>query len=189
MTIPEHLLATKRLIFRELLESDWKGVHEYASQEEVCRYQPWGPNTVEDTREFINEVLTDNKKNPRTRYMLALVNKIDGRLAGAAELTIHDFHHRNGEIGYIIHPDYWGKGMATEAAKQIISIGFNHFNLHRIQATCDPNNKASYKVLEKIGMKKEGVLRENLLIKSGWRDSAVFSVLKSEYEFDFDSSL
>jgi [ribosomal protein S5]-alanine N-acetyltransferase len=181
MTIPDHLLATERLKFRELMESDWKGVHDYASQEAVCKYQPWGPNTIEDTKAFVNEVVTDHNKNPRTRYMLALVSKNDGRLIGAAEMNIRDFHHRNGEIGYIIHPDYWGKGMATEAAEKMISIGFNHFNLHRIQATCDPDNIASYKVLEKIGMKKEGILRENLLLKSGWRDSAVFSVLKSEY--------
>ncbi len=178
MMIPDHLLQTERLVFRELVESDWRMVHDYASLEVVCRYQPWGPNTVEETKTFVSEVLTDHKKNPRTRFMFAVVSKEDDRLIGAIELKIGDF--QNGEIGYIIHPDYWGRGIATEAAKQMVNIGFEHFRLHRIQATCDPNNIASSKVLEKIGMSKEGILRENILIKSGWRDSAVYSVLETE---------
>ncbi|KSU62720.1 acetyltransferase [[Bacillus] enclensis] len=178
MMIPNHKFSTGRLIFRELVESDWRMIHDYASQEVVCRYQPWGPNTVEETKTFVSEVLTDHKKNPRTRFMFAVVSKEDDRLIGAVELKIGDF--QNGEIGYIIHPDYWGRGIATEAAKQVVNIGFEHFRLHRIQATCDPNNIASSKVLEKIGMRKEGILRENLLIKSGWRDSAVYSVLETE---------
>jgi [ribosomal protein S5]-alanine N-acetyltransferase len=80
-----------------------------------------------------------------------------------------------------VHPELWGKGVASEAAKLMINIGFTYFHLHRIQATCDPDNIASSRVLEKVGMKKEGVLRENIMIKSGWRDSAIYSVLEGEY--------
>ncbi|MBH9965237.1 GNAT family N-acetyltransferase [Bacillus enclensis] len=180
--IPDHLLQTERLVFRELVESDWRMVHDYVSLEVVCRYQPWGPNTVEETKTYVSEVLADNKKNPRTRFMFAVVGKDDDRLIGAVELKICDSYHKCGEIGYIFHPDYWGIGIATEAAEQVLNIGFEHFHLHRIQATCDPNNIASSKVLEKIGMRKEGILRENLLIKSGWRDSAVYSVLETEHK-------
>ncbi|WP_175989228.1 GNAT family N-acetyltransferase [Bacillus sp. Marseille-Q1617] len=180
MKIPEHLLSTERLRLREMIYSDWKAVHEYASLKSVCQYQPWGPNKIEDTKSFIKEVVADTAKVPRTRFMFAIVMKDKNRLIGAVELNIRDYHHRSGEIGYIVHPDLWGKGVATEAAKLLIEVGFKHFHLHRIQATCDPNNIASFKVLEKIGMKKEGVLRENLLINSGWRDSAIYSVLENE---------
>lgn len=181
MKIHEHLLSTERLRLREMKETDWEEVHDYASLEIVCQYQPWGPNSEEETKSFIRDVMIDTAKDPRTRYLFAIVMKDDNRLIGAAEFNIHDFQHNNGEIGYIVHPDLWGKGIASEAAKLMIEIGFKHFQMHRIQATCDPANIASSRVLEKIGMKKEGVLRENLLIKSGWRDSAVYSVLEIEY--------
>jgi [ribosomal protein S5]-alanine N-acetyltransferase len=182
MIIPEHLLSsTERLRLREMVGSDWKAVHEYASQEIVCQYQPWGPNTVEDTKVFINKVLADCKMEPRTRFMFAILMKENNRLIGAIELNIHNFHHKYGDIGYIVHPNYWGSGVASEAAQIVIELGFKHFQLHRIQATCDPNNKASARVLEKIGMIKEGVMRENLLLKNGWRDSAIYSVLENEF--------
>ncbi|MEL3971417.1 GNAT family protein [Rossellomorea oryzaecorticis] len=181
MKIPEHLLSIERLKLREMKESDWKEVHDYASLEIVCQYQPWGPNTIQDTRTFIEEVLADKKMQPRTRFMFAIVLLDDNRLIGAAELNIRDSQHKNGEIGYIVHPDLWGKGIASEAAKLMIQLGFTHFHLHRIQATCDPNNIASSRVLEKVGMKREGVLRESIMIKSGWRDTAIYSVLESEY--------
>lgn len=74
-----------------------------------------------------------------------------------------------------------GLGYATEAAKQLIAFGFNELNLHRIFATCDARNIASAKILEKAGMIKEGVIRENILIKEGWRDSLLFSILDREW--------
>ncbi|MEG9298453.1 GNAT family protein [Mangrovibacillus sp. Mu-81] len=182
MVIPERLLSTERLRLREMVERDWKEVHDYASQEIVCQYQPWGPNTVEDTKVFMKEVIADTMKEPRTRFMFAILMKEDNRLIGAIELNIQ-VHHKYGELGYIVHPEYWGRGVASEAARKVIELGFKHFQLHRIQATCDPNNIASSRVLVKIGMTKEGVIRENLLIKSGWRDSAMYSVLMDEYNY------
>jgi [ribosomal protein S5]-alanine N-acetyltransferase len=182
MVIPEHLLSTERLRLREMAGSDWKEVHAYASQDIVCQYQPWGPNKVEDTKMFVRDVIADTMKEPRTRFMFAILMIGDNRLIGAIELNIHDVHHKNGELGYIVHPEYWGKGVASEAAQKVIELGFKHFQLHRIQATCDPNNIASSRVLEKIGMTKEGVMRENLLLKSGWRDSAIYSVLENEFK-------
>ncbi|MCA1053732.1 GNAT family N-acetyltransferase [Rossellomorea aquimaris] len=179
MDIPEQSLGTERLKLREMVQSDWKDIHAYASREEVCQYQPWGPNTIEDTQTFLKEVLNDANNCPRTRYTLAIECKEEKRLIGAIELTMMN-QHRSGEIGYIVHPDYWGKGIATEAAKQMMIVAFQYFKLHRIQATCDPNNHASEQVLKKIGMKKEGIMRENMLIKNGWRDSAIYSILEDE---------
>jgi RimJ/RimL family protein N-acetyltransferase len=73
-------------------------------------------------------------------------------------------------------------GFATEVAKLLIEFGFRELNLHRIYATCDPRNIGSSKVLEKIGMSKEGRIREDLLIKDGWRDSLLFSILEQEWK-------
>lgn len=76
---------------------------------------------------------------------------------------------------------YWDKGNATEVAKLLVEFGFSTLNLHRIFATCDPRNLGSAKVLEKIGMTYEGRIRQNLLLKDGWRDSLLFSILKHEW--------
>jgi RimJ/RimL family protein N-acetyltransferase len=176
----EKLLTNERLFLREFKESDWEDVHKYASQEKVCQYQVWGPNTEEESQAFVKQVLVDTAKKPRTRYMFSIVLKGHERMIGAGEINIRDFNNKSGEIAYIVNPDYWGNGIATDVAKILIEFGFSNFNLHRIYTHCDPRNIGSKMVLEKIGMTQEGRLRENLLIKDGWRDSLLFSVLEQE---------
>ncbi|HBS43493.1 MAG TPA: GNAT family N-acetyltransferase, partial [Paenibacillus sp.] len=98
------------------------------------------------------------------------------------ELNIRDITNRKGEISYIINPYYWGQGIATEVAMLLIDFGFNILKLHRIFATCDPRNTGSSKVMTKVGMVMEGRIREDLLIKDGWRDSLLYSVLEHEWK-------
>ena len=102
-------------------------------------------------------------------------------MIGSGELNIRDIINRIGEIAYIVNPDYWGKGIATEAAKLLIEFGFKELNLHRNYAKCDTRNIGSDKVLGKIGMTMEGRMREDLLIKDGWRDSLLYSILEHEW--------
>ncbi|TQR19004.1 GNAT family N-acetyltransferase [Psychrobacillus vulpis] len=147
----------------------------------VCQYQPWGPNSEQETKEFVKQVLIDAKKEERNRFIFAIIEKENEKMVGAGEFNIRDVRNKNGEIGYIVHTDYWGKGIATEVAKLLIEFGFSQFQLHRIYATCDPKNIASSKVLEKIGMTKEVQIREDLFVKDGWRDSLLYSVLEHEW--------
>jgi ribosomal-protein-alanine N-acetyltransferase len=174
-------LNSERVSLREVEDKDWIDIHKYASQSIVCQYQPWGPNTEEESQAFVRQVIIDANKDPRTRFVFALMEKEQGRMIGSGEINIRDIINKTGEIAYIVNPDYWGKGFATEAAKRLIDFGFKEFNLHRIYATCDPRNIASSKVLEKIGMTKEGRIRENILIKDGWRDSFLYSILEKEW--------
>ena len=176
-----HKLTSERIILREIEEKDWVDVHKYASQEKVCQYQPWGPNTEQETVEFIKEVLADAKKDPRSRFVFAAILQESGEMIGAGEFTIQDEINRVGEIGYILNPNYWGLGLATEVAKLLIEYGINERKLHRIFATCDPRNTASSRVLEKVGMSKEGQIREHLLMKDGWRDSLLYSILEQDW--------
>ncbi|KUF36173.1 MULTISPECIES: GNAT family N-acetyltransferase [Lysinibacillus] len=174
------ILANEKLFLREFTPHDWIDVHKYASQEIVCRYQTWGPNTEEDSKEFIQDALDEARQTPRERYVFAIIYQ--ETLIGSVEIMIRDFTNKVGEIGYIVNPDYWGKGVATQSAKLVITFGFDTLKLHRIYATCDPRNIGSSKVLEKVGMAKEGILRENMLMKDGiWRDSFLYSVLKQEW--------
>jgi RimJ/RimL family protein N-acetyltransferase len=174
-------LVSKRVILREIEEKDWVDVHKYASNEIVCQFQPWGPNTEIESKKFVKEAIDDAEKEPRTRFVFAIIEKKNEIMIGSVEFNIRDVRNRTGEIGYIVNPDFWGRGFATEAANLILAFGFKHFNLHRIYATCDPRNIASSNVLEKIGMTKEGRLRENLLLKEGWRDSLLYSILEHEW--------
>ena len=86
-----------------------------------------------------------------------------------------------GEIGYGLHPDHWGRGLATAAARRLLELCFTEHGLHRVFATCDPRNVASGRVLRRLGMTHEGRLREVLLIRDGWRDSDVYGLLAHEW--------
>ncbi|RHW40126.1 N-acetyltransferase [Lysinibacillus yapensis] len=172
-------LTGRKILLREMKEADWVDVHKYASLSAVCEYQPWGPNSEEDSWEFVQQVLADAKEYPRSRYVFAMI--AEEKLIGSGEIAIRDFIDRKGEIGYIVHPDYWGLGYATEMAKLLIDFGFSQLNLHRISATCDPRNIGSVRVLEKAGMAREGTIRDDFLLHNGWRDSYIYGVLEQEW--------
>jgi [ribosomal protein S5]-alanine N-acetyltransferase len=176
------MLSGERIKLRELTEEDWKAVHNYASQEIVSQYQPWGPNTESDSITYVNEAIIEAKNYPRVRFAYAIVETQSGEMIGAGEILIRSATNREGEIGYVIHPGYWGLGYATEAATLLINFGFTALKLHRIFATCDPRNKGSKRVLTKISMTLEGRIRESILLKDGWRDSLLFSMLEHEWE-------
>lgn len=174
------ILSNERVSLREMVISDWIDVHKYASLEIVCQYQPWGPNTEEESQCFVIQVVEDSLKEPRRRFVFSVMYQ--KTMIGAGEFNIRDYTNRAGEIGYIINPDYWGKGIATEVAALLIDFGFNVLNMHRIFATCDPRNIGSAKVLDKVGMIREGRIRDDLLVKDGWRDSFLYSILENEWK-------
>lgn len=156
-------------------------IHAYAAIEEASKYQAWGPNSLDDTKAYLEGVLAEVEKETRSRYVFAVIDKENTKMIGAGELFHIDLYNKNGEIGYIIHPEFWGKGIATQVANILIDYGFNELKLNRIYATCDVRNSASENVLKKAGMKKEGLLRENILLDDGWRDSLLYSILSREW--------
>jgi RimJ/RimL family protein N-acetyltransferase len=95
---------------------------------------------------------------------------------------VSDPENREGWIGYCLNRDFWGKGYGTEVARALITFGFEQLNLHRIYATCDPQNTASAHVLEKAGMQREGHLRERKWVKGRWRDFLLYAVLDREWK-------
>ena len=142
--------------------------------------QPWGPNSLEETTQFVAEVVADAAEHKRLRYCLAV--EYDGQLIGAGELWITDWYNECAEIGYVLHPAYWGQGFATEMANVLLAFGFEQLGMHRIFATCDPKNIASFSVLEKDGFQSEGRIRDHLRINGGWRDSLIYSMLHDEWQ-------
>jgi [ribosomal protein S5]-alanine N-acetyltransferase len=184
----EFTLETERLILRQFREDDWPAVHEYGSDPETVKYMPWGPNTEQDTRDFIKRELAYQKAQPRLVYNFAVIERSDERLIGACAVSIRSIndlerkvYSSEGEIGYILNRQYWNQGYMTETARRVMIFGFEELKLHRIFATCDPANTGSYRVMEKIGMQREGVLREYRNMKGKWRDFLFYSILEQKY--------
>jgi [ribosomal protein S5]-alanine N-acetyltransferase len=173
-------LVTERLLLREFKEEDFPEVQEYASDPEVVRYMPWGPNSEQDTRDFIRKAITEKNDFPRMAYDIVLINRTDNRLMGACGMYIRNTANKEGEIGWVLNRRFWNRGYVSEAARSIVAFGFKELKLHRIFATCDPANTGSYRVMEKIGMRREGYLRDHKLMKGTWRDSLIYSILVSD---------
>ncbi|SKC79277.1 GNAT family N-acetyltransferase [Maledivibacter halophilus] len=176
------LIETSRLFIRDFVKEDWESVHTYASREDVVRFMEWGPNSKEETKNFISRAIDFQQQNLRVNYDLAVILKETGELIGGGAINICNRKHKEGFIGYCFNPMYWRKGYGTETAEGLLNFGFNKLNLHRIYATCDINNIGSAKVLENIGMKREGHLRQNKWIRDRWRDSYLYSILEGEYK-------
>ena len=160
-----------------MVTEDWVAVHEWARRPEVCRYQEWGPNTEAQTQQFVSEAVQAWAQRPQVRF--AFVIEVDGAVVGNAEFKLRD--SSQGEIGYLVHPDAWGRGIATRTAIELLEFGFTKHGLHRIYGTCDPRNTASGRVLQKVGMRHEGRLRETIQLRDGWRDSDLYAILDHEW--------
>ena len=175
------VLETERLIIREFNENDFISVHAYASKPEVTMYVPFGPNNETDTQTFLKKVVYYQIQNPRHDYEFAVILKQSNNLIGSCGIHITSINNMEGSIGYCYDKQYWGNGYAYEAAKAILNFGFTKLGLHRIFATCHPDNIGSARVMEKIGMQKEGRLREHKFQRGNWRDSFIYSILDYEY--------
>jgi len=154
---------------RPLTLDDIDAVHGWAQLPASCRYQPWGPNTYQETVEYVRRVLAEGPNH----MVHAVV--VDGEGVGTADLTLHG--PSTGEIGYGIHPQRWGQGIATATARELLRRGFTEHGRHRMFGTCDPRNIASAAVMRKVGMQYEGRMRGTALIRDGWRDSDLYAIL------------
>lgn len=175
-------LETKRLALREFEADDWKAVHRYASDYRVVSFMKWGPNSEDETRDFVAKAIAHQSADPRTHYDFAVTLAERGQLIGGCGLVVRSAEDRAGWIGYCLNRAFWRQGYGTEAARLLLALGFEELGLHRIFATCDTENVASARVLQKIGMVREGRLREHQQIRGRWRDSHLYAILDREWD-------
>ncbi|MDQ3927596.1 MAG: GNAT family N-acetyltransferase [Chloroflexota bacterium] len=175
------ILETKRLRLRGLRMEDATYVYEYASDPEVARYVMFEPHqSLGESRAYLERVLS---RPPGSGSInLGMEHRATGKLLGRIVLFLDSERDARGELAYALNRSYWGQGYTTEAARVVIDHGFRHLPLHRIQATCFPENEASARVLEKAGMSYEGTLRQYMLIKGKYQDLKMYSILRSEWE-------
>lgn len=174
-------LETERLLLRKLTLADANDVFAYARDPEIAKYVPWESHkSLGDTYTFLNTVVTDYE-NARVNNW-ALVYKPENRVVGTAGYLWWKPQRRSAEIGYTLARRLWGQGLMTEAVKEIINFGFNNMNLNRIEAQCLDENRASALVMERCGMKLEGLLRDYRWFKGVPGNFRMYSVLRREWE-------
>ena len=174
-------LETERLILRKLEPSDAADMFDYAKREDVTRYLTWYPHKSESATEQYLAYIS-RLYGAGSFYDWAVVDKGSQRMIGTCGFTRFDFRHDSGEIGYVLNPDFWGRGLMPEAAVEVVRFGFENLLLNRIEAKHLTGNEASRRVMEKLGMTYEGVSRGAMLIKGKYRDVHTCGILRSEYE-------
>ncbi|MCM3733624.1 GNAT family N-acetyltransferase [Fictibacillus nanhaiensis] len=153
---------------------------EYGSDEDVSRYVTWDTHkTTNDTKDFIEFVLSNYEKCEVAPWGIEL--KETGKLIGTVDFVSWSPHHNNAEIGYVLSRAYWGMGITTEAANELIRFGFDHMELVRIQSRCFIKNTGSERVMEKLGMTFEGIVRKGMFAKGKHQDLKLYSILKEEF--------
>ena len=176
------ILMTKRLVLREFEEEDWPAVLAYQSDSLYLRYYHWTPRREQDVREFVRMFIAHREEEPRPKFQLAITLASDGQLIGNCGIRMKTTGAREADIGYELNPRYWGSGYATEAASELLAFGFRALELHRIWAWCIAENAASARVLEKIGMRQEGRLREQERMQGRWWDTLLYAMLEREWQ-------
>ncbi|HEY1428037.1 MAG TPA: GNAT family protein [Candidatus Tumulicola sp.] len=170
---------------REFRAEDEPDIHEYGSDPIVSRYCEWGPNTPQDTHAMVALRCDAQRKWPRDEVDLATELVDVGKVIGSITLAVVSRAHQTGMIGYAFSNLCWNRGYATEAAAALVRTGFEVLGLHRIWATCDTRNVASWRVMEKIGMRREAFFRRDVLQKGEWRDSYLYAALREEHEVGY----
>jgi RimJ/RimL family protein N-acetyltransferase len=177
MKSPENI-KTERLALRIPSVADAAAIFKsYAQDTEVLRYLTWQPHkNIQETEDFLSDCIAAWGGNTRFPYIITL--KESGDVIGMIEMRINGF---KADVGYVLSRQHWGQGMATEALRTLVDWALRKESIYRVWALCDADNLASARVLEKVGMKREGLLRRQIIhpnISDEPRDCYCYAAVK-----------
>ena len=176
------MLTTIRLNIREIELKDIDNVHQLHSLSETDEFNTLGiPETIQETEDILSGWLAEQKKEPRNAYVFGIDLKDELKFIGLIAINPGKKNYRTAEVWFKVHKDFWRKGYTTEALIKLLDFGFNHLQLHRIEAGCAVDNIASIKVLEKAGMTREGMKRKKLPIRGEWKDNYFYGILDEDF--------
>jgi RimJ/RimL family protein N-acetyltransferase len=175
-------IETERLTIRALRPDDGDDIHEIYRDPEVSRYLYTEPMDAEAGRRYAAERGDPVIAAEGDGVNLAGELRETGRVVATLYIHLVSAVHSQGEIGYVVSPAYAGRGLATEAAREMLAIGFDRWSLHRMIGRCDARNTASAAVLRRLGMREEALFRENEWVKGEWTDEGVFAILAEEWK-------
>jgi RimJ/RimL family protein N-acetyltransferase len=176
------MIETERLKLRRFVYSDWKDLHEYLSKETVVRFEPYGVLSEDECKKEAE------KRSRNDAFWAVCLKKKDKMIGNVYFSQKEPPGDLTWEIGFVFNPDYYGKGYATESCKSIMNYGFDRLDVLRIVASCDPENIPSWKLLERLNMKRQEHLQKNEYFqKQGYaepfkNDSIEYSISKNEWQ-------
>lgn len=181
--IEQPTFETPRLRMRRITLEDAVDYFSFASDPSVTRHTIWNTHqSLNDTRTYIESLIQKYEANEA--YYWGIINKETNKLIGRTGYIHWDLIHEKTEVGFAISSPYWNQGMITEATSRIIEYGFTQIGFNRIEGRCNVDNQGSGRVMEKLGMKLEGVLRGQLKIKGEFIDQRMYAILKHDYEMN-----
>jgi len=176
------LLKTSRLLLRPFQETDLAAFAAYRSDPDVARYQSWAsPYTLDQAMEFLREMELVQAGAPGTWYQLAVERHGQPGLIGDCAFQVFADDECQAQIGFTFSPAYQKQGYATEAVTGLLDYLFGERRLHRVTATCDIENNASIRLLERLGMRREAEFIENIWFKGVWGSEYVYALLYKEW--------
>jgi RimJ/RimL family protein N-acetyltransferase len=168
-----------KLSFREVREDDTDALLAIYGSERATEHMSFEPRTREQVEGVVADTIKQASLEPRAVYGLAITLAESDGLIGYARLAVEP--HRAGQIGFLLNPAYWGKGLGAETVQLLLELGFLELGLHRIWGARSPKNLASSAVMTKNGMVEEGRIRDHVFTHGAWRDSITHSILEGEW--------
>jgi RimJ/RimL family protein N-acetyltransferase len=175
-------LSTSRLTLREYRESDFETLFALDIDPEVLGMRGREAVPLAQAQHHFETLLHMQNEQPRYGFTFIIEHQTMQSPVGRCRLQITNASIREAEIGYHLSPQSWGHGYATETARELLRFGFQDLNLHRIMAKCYVENSRSIHILEKIGMKLEGRMRQNRWVDGVWKDTFIYSILAHEWQ-------
>ena len=173
-------LTTSRLTLRRMCPTDDRDMFEYASQPCVTEYLLWSPHeSVYRTRQYLEALQASYRRGEF--YDWALVLTESGKMVGTCGFTSFDHEHGRAEVGYVLNPSYWGRGLAAEAVMAVTGFAFSELEMNRVEAHFIEGNERSRRVMEKCGMTFEGMFRQYMFIKGYYRNIGICAVTSDQF--------
>jgi RimJ/RimL family protein N-acetyltransferase len=179
---PDWPIHTERLLLRPFEESDLHALHTIHSDEEVVRYLYHDARSFDEVRALLaRKTASVAVGGEGDRLNAAVILRDTGELVADVSLWLLSEGHKQGELGFVVHPEHQRRGYATEAARPLLDFAFDTMGLHRVIGRTEARNIASARVLEKLGMRREAHLIENEWVKGEWQSELVYAVLAEEW--------
>ena len=175
-------LYTERLVVREFVPSDREGLKAFVVDQDALKYMMFSMKDEGELDAFLTMATAGAADPTRREYHCAIAfREHPSACIGCASLMGTPLDTDSAEIGYFIRREFWGRGMTLEASRALIDWGFSKLALHRVWGKCDTLNPGSARVLEKLGMKREGTIREHVWLRDHWRSSFEYGILDREW--------
>jgi RimJ/RimL family protein N-acetyltransferase len=179
---PERAVETPRLTLRPFTPGDFDDLYAYQSRPDVTRYLRWDARDSVQVREALVRQCDEIALSAEGDWLtFAVVWREARKVVGEVGLKLISIQNRQGEIGFVFNPDYHGRGLATEAAESMLTLGFDAVGWHRIIGSCDARNRPSARLMERVGMRQEAHFVHNQIVKGQWTDELVYALLDREW--------